>query len=98
MPGGRNRPLDWEPDARAAFRETLARVAGDDPRAADLIRERVSRALDLIAGYPGIGTPGSRRGHRRYPVARTGHVISYRSTRQGIVIMQWYRAKKNVSH
>jgi plasmid stabilization system protein ParE len=96
MPGGRSRRLDWAPGARAAYCETLEQIAGDDPRAAELVRERVARALELIAGYPGIGTRGSRRGHRRYPVGRTGHVIGYRTTRNGIVVMQWYRARQNI--
>ena len=76
--------------------DDIERIAGDAPCAAELIRERVSRALDLIAGYPGIGTPGSRRGYRRYPVAPTGHVLGYRATRRGIVIMLWYRARQNI--
>ena len=97
MPGGTSKPLDWAPHARAAYRETIARIAADDPAAADLVRERVERALESIATYPGLGTPGHRRNERRFAVPKTGHVLHYRIVRGAVRIVLWYRARQEIS-
>lgn len=97
MLGGTSKPLDWAPHARAAYRETIARIAADDPTAADLVRERVDRALKNIAAYPGLGTPGHRRSERRFVVPKTGHVFHYRVSHGAIRIVLWYRARQEIS-
>jgi plasmid stabilization system protein ParE len=90
------RRLDGAPRALEAYLETLARIADDDPRTADLVRQRVERALALIGAQPGIGTPAIRRGERRFPIPKTGHVINYRVLRSAIRVQLWYRARRNV--
>lgn len=97
MPGGTGKPLNWAPHARAAYCETIARIAADDPVAADLVHERVDRALENIATYPGLGTPGHRRNERRFAVPKTGHVFHYRIVRGAVRIVLWYRARQEIS-
>ena len=97
MPPERGRPakrLEWSPRARAAYLATLEFIASEDPAAALLVRERVERVLQHVAAYPGIGTPGMRRGERRLPIQNTGHVFNYRVTRSSIRIQSWYRARQ----
>jgi len=46
--------------------------------------------------YPGLGTPTLRRGERRFPVRKTGHVIHYKVLRRAIRIQIWYRARQHM--
>lgn len=90
------RRLEWQPGASRAFRETLSRIAQDDPHAADLVLARTNRAIALIQAHPALGTPTPKRGERRYPVPNTGHVFHYRVTRASIRIVLWYRARQHI--
>jgi plasmid stabilization system protein ParE len=72
----------------------LAYIAEQDPASSQLVRDRVEQALKQIAAFPAIGTPGLRRGIRRFAVPNTGHVINYRVTRSAVRIQSWYRARR----
>ena len=90
------RRLEWAPRALQAYIDSFAYIANQDPRTADLVRERVDHALDLILEHPGLGTSTARRGERRYAIANTGHVIVYRTTPAAVRVHVWYRARQNV--
>lgn len=92
----RARRLEWSAGALDAYLSTLARIAADDPFTARHFAERVQQSLATISVHPFIGTPATRRGERRYPVAGTGHVITYRVSRETIRIQIWYRARQHV--
>jgi plasmid stabilization system protein ParE len=97
MPPGhasRAKPLEWSPRAWDAYAATLTRIADEDPFAAQQVRDRVARALQQIAEFPDLGTPGLPRGLRRFPIPNTGHVINYRVMRDAIRIHAWYRARR----
>lgn len=96
MAAGGVKQLDWHPGARRAFQETLARIAQNDPRAADLVLARTLRSLALIQGHPALGTPTPRRAERRHAVPNTGHVFHYRVTRDTLRIVLWYRARQRI--
>ena len=89
--------LEWAPRALRAYIDSLAHIADEDPRTAELVHERVEHALGLLREHPGIGIPTARRGERRYPIANTGHVVVYRVTSEAVRIHLWYRARQNVS-
>ena len=86
--------LEWGPRALDAYLATLARIADEDPFTAQRFVERVERSLAAILSQPAIGTPATRLGERRYPIANTGHVINYRVTRNAVRIQLWYRARQ----
>lgn len=96
MHGAASKRLEWTRRAAQAYHATIARVAEDDPLTAQLLQERVERALSLIQLQPGMGTPALRRGERRFPVPNTGHVINYRVLRHAIRIVLWYRARQHM--
>jgi plasmid stabilization system protein ParE len=96
MPASAGRRLEWAPRALRAYVDSLAYIADQDPRTAELVRERVEHALDLILEHPGTGVPTARGGERRYPIPNTGHVLVYRVTRAAVRIHLWYRARQNV--
>ena len=87
--------LEWAPRALEAYLATLARIADEDPFTAQQFVERVERSLAVILSQPGIGTPATRRGERRYPIPNTGHVINYQVTRNAVRIQLWYRARQD---
>ena len=90
------KPLEWAPRALEADLATLARIAEEDSFTAQQFAERVERSLAIISSHPGIGTPATRRGERRYPIPNTGHVVNYRVTRRAVRIRLWYRARQHV--
>src|SRR5574341_193563 len=88
--------LEWAPRALEAYLSTLRRIAEDDPFTARQFMERVERSLSLIVARPGMGTPATRRGERRYPLPNTGHVVNYRVSRSAVRIRLWYRARQHM--
>ncbi|WP_168167754.1 hypothetical protein [Duganella sp. HH101] len=70
---------------------SLHRIGAQDPSTSILIQQRVSAALDAIAMQPGIGTPTRRRNTRRFPIAKTGHVIEYTLVGGAITVTRWVR-------
>jgi plasmid stabilization system protein ParE len=88
------RQLEWLPPALAAYEATLTFIANEDPVSAQKVKERTDRALADILAFPGIGTPGSRRGERRFAIPNTGHVLNYRVIRSAVRIQSWYRARR----
>ncbi len=98
MPAGSPaKRLEWSPRALDAYLATLERIADEDPFTANIFEERVERALAVILSQPAIGTPATRRGERRFPIPRTGHVINYRVTRNAVRIQLWYRARQHIA-
>ncbi len=95
--GGPGKRLEWAPRALEAYLATLAHIAGEDAFTVQQFVERVERSLALILTQPGIGTPATRRGERRYPIPNTGHVINYRVTRSAVRIQLWYRARQHIA-
>src|SRR5260221_3296330 len=89
--------LEWAPRALDAYLSTLARIAAEDPFTARQFMERVERSLSIILARPGIGTPATRPGERRYPIPNTAHVATYRVGRRTIRIRLWYRARHHLS-
>src|SRR5437667_455184 len=92
----REKRLEWAPRALDAYLRTLVRIAGQDSFTAREFVERVERSLSAILSHPGLGTPATRRGERRYPIPGTGHVVNYRIGRTTIRIRLWYRARQHV--
>lgn len=53
-------------------------IALDDPRAAQLVVDRVIAAVAMLADHPGLGRPGRVPGTRELVVKRTRYVVPYR--------------------
>lgn len=100
MPPGhpkRAKPLEWSKRAWDAYSATLAHIAEGDSFAAQLVKERVERALKQISEFPDLGTPAMPRGIRRFPIQNTGHVINYRVMRLTVRVQTWYRARERTT-
>ena len=88
--------LEWARPARAAYEATIARIAGEDIHTASLVEGRVARSLALLQVHPLLGTPSVLVGRRTYAIPNTGHSLTYRVTRDAILILRWYRQRQNV--
>lgn len=88
--------LEWARAARAAFEGTIARIAIDDAHTASLVEGRVARSLALLQAHPQLGTPIALIGRGSYAIPNTGHNLTYRVTREAILILRWYRQRQNI--
>lgn len=95
MREGTSKPPRWSARARAAYERSVDYIAREDPRTAELVQERVEHSVSLIAEQPRIGTPTATPGVRRYPIPRTGHVITYRLVKREVRVLRWFRARQN---
>ena len=82
--------LEWARPARAAYEATLARIAEEDIHTAALVEARVARTMALLQTHPELGTPSVLTGQRCNSIANTGHNLSYRVTRDAIMVVRWY--------
>ena len=96
MPESTKKRLEWARPARAAYEATLARLASEDIHTASLVEVRVARILALLKTQPELGTPSALTGQRSGSIANTGHNLSYRVSRDAIVVVRWYRQRQNL--
>ncbi len=89
--------LEWARPARSAFEATISRIATEYPHTASLVEGRVMRSLALLQAHPDLGVPSALLGRRSYPVPNTGHTVTYRVTRDVILILRWYRQRQNMA-
>jgi plasmid stabilization system protein ParE len=83
--------IQWHPNARQAYLESLAYIAAQDQHVADLVALRVEQTLDLIASQPGLGTSVRPSGRRRFAIPKTGHVLEYYVVQTKVKIVRWAR-------
>ena len=88
--------IEWAWPARVAYEDTIARIAMDDIHTASLVQGRVARSLALLQVHPQLGTPSALIGRRSYAIPNTGHSLTYRVTREAILVLRWYRQRQNV--
>ena len=89
--------LDWARPARAAYEGTISRIADQDPHTASLMEGRVARSLALLQAHSDLGMPSALVGRRSYPIPNTGHTVTYRATRDVVLILRWYRQRQNMA-
>ncbi|MGV3548631.1 type II toxin-antitoxin system RelE/ParE family toxin [Rhizobium sp.] len=70
------RKIAWSDAARDELKELIRYIAGDDPRAARLVRNRIDDAVDLLAKRP-IGRPGRVSGTYEKLVLKTSYIVAY---------------------
>jgi toxin ParE1/3/4 len=86
--------LEWSRLAQADLREAIEFIAGDNPRAADDIEDRIFEAADSLLAYPDKGRVG-RRGTREWVAPRTPYILIYRRTGSGVEIVRvWHMSRE----
>ncbi|NJM30294.1 MAG: type II toxin-antitoxin system RelE/ParE family toxin [Rhizobiales bacterium] len=69
------RKVLWAPRAKSDYGMQLAYIAGQDPRAAQLVKERLDAAVGKIAENP-LGRPNRVAGYLERSVPKTSLVIA----------------------
>lgn len=73
--------------------EIIAHIAADSPRAALKLARTFDAKAQLLAEFPGGGTPYPRRRARFFPVGE--YLILYRETADGIVMLRYYHGRRD---
>jgi toxin ParE1/3/4 len=70
--------IAWVEAALLDIAVIKARIAADDPRAADQQVQRVLRAIARLVEFPRLGREGRISGTRELIVSRTPYLVAYR--------------------
>lgn len=70
------RNVVWAPEALRDLGEQIAFIAADNWQAAQLVRDRIGAAVELLAERP-IGRPGRVLGTYEKRVVKTRYIIAY---------------------
>jgi len=76
--------IRWLEEAVADLEAVRNHIARTNPRAAMEMRDRIRRAVRMLADYPGFGRPGRVPETRELVVPGTPYVLPYR-VRSGFV-------------
>ena len=68
----------WLREALRNLEEEAAHVAADDPKAAQIVVQRILQAVASLAEHPEIGRPGRVPGTRELVIDRTRYLVPYR--------------------
>ena len=82
---------------RAALRnmeDEASFIAAEDPRAAQLVVQRILAAVALLSEQPGMGRPGRVPGTRELVVTRTRYLIPYRVRADAVEILRVFHTSR----
>ena len=73
----------------------LTYIQEQNPRAAEVIAERIEHTLDLICEMPLIGRPSGRPGARERPVRHAPLLVVYQLTGDTIEVLSVFHTSRN---
>lgn len=88
--------LRWLRQALRNLDEEAAYIATDDPAAAQVVVERVLRAVAMLADQPALGRPGRVPGTRELVVPRTRYVVPYRVRGSAVEILRVFHTSRRL--
>jgi toxin ParE1/3/4 len=88
--------LRWLRQALRNLDEEAAYIATDDPAAAQVVVERVLRAVAMLADQPALGRPGRVPGTRELVVPRTRYVVPYRVRGSAVDILRVFHTSRRL--
>lgn len=86
----------WLRQALRNLDEEAAYIATDDPAAAQVVVERVLRAVAMLADQPALGRPGRVPGTRELVVPRTRYVVPYRVRGSAVDILRVFHTSRRL--
>ena len=94
--------IKWHRLARQDLRHLRAYIAGDNPKAAAQVAQRIRTTVERLADNPGLGRPGRLIDTRELMVTGTPYLVPYTVSDNDIVILrvlhgaqQWPPGKKS---
>ena len=88
--------VKWLRTALRNLDEEATFIAADDPRAAQLVVERVLNAVEMLASQPALGRPGRVSGTRELVVAKTRYLIPYRVRGDIVEVLRVFHTSRRV--
>ncbi len=88
--------VKWLRTALRNLDEEATFIAADDPRAAQLVVERVLNAVEMLASQPALGRPGRVSGTRELVVAKTRYLIPYRVRGNVVEVLRVFHTSRRV--
>jgi toxin ParE1/3/4 len=89
--------VKWLRKALRNLDEEATFIAADDPRAAQLVVERVLNAVEMLASRPALGRPGRVSGTRELVVAKTRYLIPYRVRGDVVEVLRVFHTSRRVA-
>jgi toxin ParE1/3/4 len=74
--------------AKVDMERAFAFLSEDNPRAAEVMVERILKALESLQQLPNRGRPGRWRGTREFIVPQTGYIAIYRVGGQRVTVIR----------
>jgi plasmid stabilization system protein ParE len=78
----------WRGRARADLFALVAYIARDKKGAAFEMHDRIGRAVDLLALWPGAGRASRKKNVRELVVGGTPYIVLYRHTKNQVTILR----------
>lgn len=88
--------LKWLRTALRNLDEEAGFIAADDPKAAQLVVQRIMNAVAVLSEQPGIGRPGRVPGTRELVVAKTRYLIPYRVRGNVVEVLRVFHTSRQV--
>ena len=79
--------IHWSARAGRNLVEIRKYIAAEDPQAAAHVAERLSQAVELLAGQAQMGRPGRVPGTRELVITGTPYVVAYAVTADSIEVI-----------
>lgn len=86
----------WLRKALRNLDEEADYIAQDDPKAAQLVVQRVLASISTLAEQPGIGRPGRVPGTRELVVLKTRYIAPYRVRGETIQILRVFHTSRRL--
>jgi toxin ParE1/3/4 len=86
--------VSWRARAKRDLRELISWIANDSVQTADLVADRIWKAVALLATARNSGRPGRVPGTRELVVSRTPYILVYRVRRSRVSILRLYRGAR----
>ena len=84
----------WLSQALRNLDDEASYIAQDDPKAAQLVVQRILDSIATLPEQPGIGRPGRVPGTRELIVLKTRYIVPYRVQGQTIEILRVFHTSR----
>lgn len=71
-------------------------ISTDDPKAAQLVVDRILNAVNALAEQPALGRPGRVAGTRELIVAKTRYIVPYRVRGEIVEILRVFHTSRRL--
>ena len=87
--------LVWGLGARRDFIELISYIAEQNPQTAELVANRIDKAVELLTRMPQVGRGGRVGGTRELVVQRTPYILVYRFNMDVVHILRIFRGARD---